>query len=160
MQAGVVAVGLDTDGSMTIPPPSKTSWFGPGVRVGSAYGSAVIAGHVDSRVRPGAFIGLRSLELGAEIIVTDDAGTSHRFEVTERFQVDKLRLPVTELFRRDGDPVLTLITCGGEFRRRTRHYTDNIVIRAVPVPRAPAQPVPAPQAGAAGVGSTAVTPAA
>jgi hypothetical protein len=157
VQARVVPVGLARDGTMEIPPPASTGWFAPGARVGSARGSAVIAGHVDSRGRAGAFISLRSLALGAEIVVTDDEGQAHRFQVTERFQVAKTSLPIPELFRRDGSPTLTLITCGGEFRRKARSYTDNIVIRAVPASPGGAQ-AGAAQVGAAGVGASAVTP--
>jgi hypothetical protein len=29
---------------------------------------------------------------------------------------------------------LTLITCGGPFDARTRHYRDNVVVTAEPVP--------------------------
>ena len=38
-----------------------------------------------------------------------------------------------ELFPTTSDPVLTLITCGGQFNRKSRHYADNIVIRATPI---------------------------
>jgi hypothetical protein len=53
--------------------------------------------------------------------------------VTERFQVGKAELPVEELFRTGGDPVLTLITCGGAFDPDERRYRDNIVVRAAPL---------------------------
>ena len=43
----------------------------------------------------------------------------------------KAALPV-EVFDRSGAPRLVLITCGGSFDRRTRHYADNIVAYAVP----------------------------
>ena len=47
-------------------------------------------------------------------------------------QVEKGELPAAELFRTTGDPVLTLVTCGGSFSKSRRSYADNIVIRAVP----------------------------
>ena len=64
--------------------------------------------------------------------VTDRDGTVRRFVVKERFQVQKTVLPTGELFRTDGAPVLTLITCGGRFDESRGHYFDNIVVRAVP----------------------------
>ena len=132
LDAEVVQVGLEDDGAMEIPSAIEAGWYELGPRPGSALGSAVIAGHVDHKKSPGVFLELRSLELGSEVAVTDDAGDVHRFVVTERFQVAKGELPVQALFQRDGDPVLTLITCGGRFDRKARSYDDNIVIRAIP----------------------------
>jgi hypothetical protein len=43
----------------------------------------------------------------------------------------KGRLP-RRVFDRSGPPILTLVTCGGAFDRATRHYSDNVVIYAVP----------------------------
>ncbi len=142
VDARILPVGLDPDGTMELPPAASTGWFEPGARVGADRGSAVIAGHVDQRRRPGAFIRLRDVRVGQSIEVVDDRGTTHRFTVTERFQVEKELLPMGELFRRDGPPTLTLITCGGEFRPSARRYRDNIVIRAVPAATAMAAAAP------------------
>ncbi len=128
----VVQVGLEKDGSMGLPGASEAGWYQYGKRPGQPQGSAVIAAHVDYNKKPGVFLKLNSLPIGAEVLVTDDAGAVHRFIVTERFQVEKGELPAAELFRPDGDPVLTLVTCGGSFSKSRRTYADNIVIRAVP----------------------------
>ena len=47
-------------------------------------------------------------------------------------RIDKSALPVDRLFARDGAPVLTLVTCGGEFDRATRNYRQNVVVTARP----------------------------
>jgi LPXTG-site transpeptidase (sortase) family protein len=133
VDASVVEVGLEDDGSMELPPAAEAGWFRPGPKVGAAAGSAVIAGHVDYRKKPGVFIELRDLKLGDPVLVTDDNGDVHRFAVVERYQIEKELLPIGELFRRDGAATLTLITCGGSFAQRERHYSDNIVIRAAPI---------------------------
>ena len=133
LDAVVVPVGIEDDGTMEIPGAIEAGWYRFGPRPGSTKGSAVIAGHVDHKKTPGVFIGLRSLEIGQEVVVTDDGGIDHRYVVRERFQVGKRELPVKTLFQREGDPVLTLITCGGKFDRKARSYDDNIVIRATPV---------------------------
>ncbi len=132
VDADVVSVGKKSDGSMQIPGATEAGWYQPGSRPGDPFGSAVIAAHVDHAGLPGIFIDLARLELGADVEVTDQSGAAHRFVVTERFQVDKDLLPSSELFRPDGSPTLTLITCGGSYDRKHRHYADNIVIRAVP----------------------------
>jgi LPXTG-site transpeptidase (sortase) family protein len=133
VDAPVISVGLKPDKSMEIPGAEEAGWFMLGARPGDEFGSAVLAGHVDHDRKPGVFLELRRLNVGASISVTDTSGNELRYEVTERFQVDKDDLPTRELFRRDGPPVLTLITCGGEFDRKGKTYVDNIVIRAVPV---------------------------
>ena len=133
VDATVVDVGLESDGSMQLPGASESGWYWPGVRPGGEVGSAVIAAHVDYAGERGVFFDLRSLEVGSEVSVVDDLGDTHLFIVTERFQVDKAGLPIDELFRVDGTGTLTLITCGGVFDQGARSYTDNIVVRAVPV---------------------------
>ncbi len=133
LDAAVVAVGIKDDGAMEIPGAVEAGWYRFGPRPGAVAGSSVIAGHVDHKKSPGVFLELRRLDLGAEVSVTDDRGDIHRYVVIERFQVSKRDLPVKTLFRRSGEPVLTLITCGGEFDRKARRYDDNIVITAAPL---------------------------
>jgi LPXTG-site transpeptidase (sortase) family protein len=115
---------------MEIPPPTVAGWYHYGPLPGASVGSAVIAGHVDSRGLPGVFLELRRIKIGARIEITNADGRAYRYVVNERFQVDKQELPAAELFRTDGKPVLTLITCGGVFDREARRYSDNIIIRA------------------------------
>lgn len=133
VDAPVVAVGLEPDGSMDLPAADQAGWYHPtAVRPGAGAGSAVVAAHVDFGGRRGVFFDLRQVTVGAEVVVVDTAGTERRFVVDSRFQIDKDELPTDELFRTDGPPTLTLITCGGTFDRSVRHYRDNIVLRARP----------------------------
>jgi hypothetical protein len=37
-----------------------------------------------------------------------------------------------DLVRADGPPQLVLVTCGGEFDRRTGNYADNVIVTAAP----------------------------
>ena len=59
-------------------------------------------------------------------------GPKRRYVVADVERVDKTRLPTAQLFARDGPPLLTLITCGGEFDRAAGHFRDNVVVRARP----------------------------
>jgi hypothetical protein len=133
VDAPVVPVALEDDGSMEIPDDIRTvGWFEPGVRPGED-GSAVISGHVDSRVQGrGAFF---ELEDGSTSVTRSwwSAGTGERL-VRGRPHDAALRQgrssPSTELFTREGPPRLVLITCGGAFDARAA--TRNVVIVAVP----------------------------
>jgi hypothetical protein len=63
-----------------------------------------------------------------------DDGTVIAYEVIGNTLYDKTELPAGELFRKDGESVLQLITCGGTFDPDRRSYEANLVVTAVPVP--------------------------
>ncbi len=46
----------------------------------------------------------------------------------------KNALPASEVFDQDTTSRLVLITCGGTFDWATRHYSDNVVVYALPAP--------------------------
>jgi hypothetical protein len=130
----IVPVGLETDGTMEIPEDVlELGWYEPGVRPGED-GSAVLSGHVDSRTQGrGAFFELGRLDVDDLVVVTTRDGSEQQWRVVARTRYPKDELPIEELFVWGGDEQrLVLITCGGDFDRSTRHYTDNVVVHAVP----------------------------
>ena len=136
VDAPIVPVGVDPDGSMTIPEDVATvGWYRWGSAPGSDAGTIVLSGHVDSRTQGrGAFFDLRAMAVGDEVAITDEDGDETRWRVTGRRTFQKESLPIRELFRRDGDRRLVLITCGGEFDRAVRSYDSNVVVEAEPLP--------------------------
>lgn len=134
VDAPVVPVGLEPDGSMEIPHDVQVvGWYEPGVRPGQE-GSAVLSGHVDSRDQgPGALYDLRSMELGERIVTHGDRGEPRVWEVVARTRYGKAELPIDDLFVWEGSPRLVVITCGGDFDAATRSYSDNVVVIAEPV---------------------------
>jgi sortase (surface protein transpeptidase) len=133
VDAPIVPVGLEPDGSMEVPAVDRAGWYHPtAVWPGMPAGSSVLAAHVDYGGRRGVFFDLRRVPVGAEVWVLDGQGRARRFVVDTRFQIDKDALASHDLFRVDGSPTLTLITCGGAFDSRSRHYQDNIVVQASP----------------------------
>ncbi|WP_067501267.1 class F sortase [Actinoplanes sp. TFC3] len=136
LTAAVDAVGIDEQtGDFAVPPSvDRVGWykFGPGTS--AAAGSIVIAGHVDSAEEgEGAFFRLGSLEAGDQVELTSTGGISRTFQVVARQRYRKTAIPLQKYFARDGDVRLTLITCGGPFDQRTRHYRDNVVVTATPM---------------------------
>ncbi len=135
VDAPVVPVGVDAAGQMEVPVDVATiGWyrFGPGP--GAAAGSSVLSGHVDDSVQGrGAFYALTDLGEGDRVEVDLADGGVVAYEVTRVERVDKAELPVDRLFARDGAPVLTLVTCGGEFDTARRSYRLNVVVTAEPV---------------------------
>lgn len=136
--APVVTVGLEPDDSMEIPADVRTvGWYEPiegwGVVPGES-GTAVIAGHVDSRTQGrGAFWSLRELVPGDVIDVEHADGTVSRWRVESVVRHPKTDLPIRDIFTFEGDERLALITCGGEFDRSAGSYLDNYVVTAVPL---------------------------
>jgi hypothetical protein len=138
VEAPTVPVGLVADGAMEIPVDVSTiGWYEPGEGVGVApgqIGTAVLAGHVDSRTQgAGAFYRLRDLAVGDEVVIEHADGGSSTWRITEVIQYPKDQLPIDEVFVWDGPPRLALITCGGAFDWTVRSYTDNLVVHAEPV---------------------------
>lgn len=127
----LIPVGLNRDGSMEIPDNVlEIGWYEPqGVLPGND-GTAVLAGHVDSRAQgPGAFHDLRHLDVGDGITISD-GDRDQEWVVTARRSYDKDLLPIEDIFIDHGEPRLVLVTCGGAFDRTLRSYSDNIVVYA------------------------------
>jgi hypothetical protein len=141
VDAPLVAVGILDGGVMEIPSDVATiGWYDPepdpdtGAGLGvipGVQGTAVLAGHVDSRTQGrGALYDLRDLAVGDRIEIDHADGTSTLWRVTDVVRYPKVTLPYAEVFTWTGPPRLALITCGGEFDRTARGYTDNIVAYA------------------------------
>jgi sortase (surface protein transpeptidase) len=141
VDAPIVPVGLEEDGAMEIPDRvAEIGWYDPdglGVSPGST-GTAVLAGHVDSRSQGrGALYDLRDLRVGEIIEVDLDDGTVQRWLINEVIQYPKDVLPLYDVFTWSGPPRLVVITCGGTFDRTVRSYTDNLVVYAEPLDDTP-----------------------
>jgi hypothetical protein len=129
----VVPVGVLDSGALQLPErPTVLGWFAAGAAPGAQSGTAVVAGHLDSAVfGPGPLVRLSDLRVGDVLRVADATGASRRFSVVSRTSYPKSALP-QEVFRRDGPPRLALVTCGGAFDATRGHYSDNVVVLAVP----------------------------
>ena len=132
--APVVPTATGPDGALAVPdPPSTVGWWSPGALAGAAAGTTVLVGHVDSAASGlGVFAVLRDVAVGERVLLRGADGRLIGYQVTGRRQAGKAALPA-DLFAPGGPPRLALVTCGGRFDRATRHYTDNVVVYAVPV---------------------------
>jgi hypothetical protein len=134
VDATVVVTGLLPGDVMEVPADVRTlGWYDPdGLGVAPGWpGTAVLAGHVDSRTQGrGALYFLRELAVGdvVELVLAD--GSVSGWRITEVIQYDKTDLPLQEIFTWAGPSRLAVITCGGEFDRTARSYTDNLVVYA------------------------------
>ena len=129
----VVPVGLLASGAMAVPDFGLAGWYEPGPLVGEP-GPAVIAAHVSSTAGPDVFAGLVDLAPGDEIAVETASGGRHVFVAAASEQLPKEQLPTDRIWSDDDEPVLRLITCGGEFDAAARSHRDNVIVYAEQAP--------------------------
>ena len=127
-------VGLDPRGDMELPEsPNVAGWYRYGPAPGADAGASVLAAHVDTPTAGvGPLAALEKVQPGSEVVVRSGRQV-RRYRVVSVKRLDKGTLDLGWLFARDGPHRLHIVTCGGEFDRRTRQYADNVVAVAVPV---------------------------
>src|SRR5262249_35941995 len=122
----LINLGENKDGTLQVPVTTTVAgWFTGGPRPG-AVGSAIIAGHVDSKTGPGIFFWLRALHRGDRIYVGRADGTMAVFTVTGIRKFAKDAFPTSAVYGPVPDPELRLITCGGVFDRARGSYLSNV----------------------------------
>jgi hypothetical protein len=126
----LVDLGLNKNGTLQVPDNTTVAgWFTGSPRPG-AIGSAVIAGHVDSRTGPAIFFWLRTMRPGERIYVGRADGTMAVFTVTRVRMYPKDKFPTAAVYGPVPDAELRLITCGGIFDESRGSYLSNVVVFA------------------------------
>jgi Sortase domain len=130
VKAPIVTLGLNRNGTLQVPSSTTVvGWYTNSPRPGTT-GSAVIAGHVDSRSGPGVFFWLRTMHRGERIYVRRADGTLAVFIVTAVRTYAKARFPTATVYGPVPDAELRLITCGGTFDYARGSYLSNVVVYA------------------------------
>jgi LPXTG-site transpeptidase (sortase) family protein len=104
-------------------------------------GNAVFAGHVDSGSKAckngtepppcrAVLWDLNDLNLGDEIEV-HVGGVVYKYAVTSNEPVNATSGPWEKIVTSTAEESITIITCGGDFNRETREYTNRQVVTAV-----------------------------
>ena len=130
VKAPIINLGLNRNGTLQVPSTTTVvGWYTGSPRPG-ATGSAVIAGHVDSRTGPGIFFWLKKMRPGERIYVRRADGTLAVFTVTAVRIYTKSKFPTAMVYGPVPDAELRLITCGGTFDYARRSYLSNVVVYA------------------------------
>jgi sortase (surface protein transpeptidase) len=130
VKAPIITLGLNRNGTLQVPSTTTVAgWYTGSPRPG-ATGSAVIAGHVDSRTGPGIFFWLKKMRPGERIYVRRADGTLAVFIVTAVRIYTKSNFPTAMVYGPVPDAELRLITCGGTFDYARRSYLSNVVVYA------------------------------
>ncbi|MES5822484.1 class F sortase [Streptomyces sp. RG80] len=143
IDAPVMSLRLDRERRLTAPPDDDANlvgWYEGGPSPGEQ-GTAVAVGHLDTDTGPAVFAGLGELRRGRLVEVARADGRTAVYAVDAIRSYEKDRFPNKEVYGARGRPELRLITCGGDYNRRTG-YSGNVVVFAHLVetrePRAPA----------------------
>ncbi|MER5397704.1 class F sortase [Streptomyces sp. NPDC002599] len=125
-------LAIDATGKLEAPPANDTNlvgWYAKGVSPGEV-GTAVIAGHVDTKTSAAVFAGLENLEKGDKFSVERSDGRTASFVVDSAETFAKDAFPDDRVYADTPDAEVRLITCAGTYDRTVKDYTDNLVVFA------------------------------
>jgi len=136
VEAPVLPVATGSDGRLQMPKsPADVGWWAAGAAPGSAGGTVLLAGHVDSaRSARGVFAALSQVQVGAKVAVTAGDGDVHWYRIVARRTYRQEALPA-DLFHGAAKPRLALVTCIGSYDHSAHRYSHNLVLYGVPVAR-------------------------
>lgn len=123
------------DGELALPgDPGRVGWWISGALAGDAFGSVVLAGHIDSRLQGlGFFARLLDVRPGDRVTLGDGT-VSQSYSVAWIRRIPKSGLVTTDdIFSQRVPGRLVLVTCTGRFDPATRHYEENLVVLATPL---------------------------
>ncbi|WP_129311358.1 class F sortase [Streptomyces sp. L2] len=115
------------------PPPADNTnlvgWYSAGVSPGET-GTAVIAGHVDTKTSAAVFANLYLLKPGDTFSVERADGRTATFVVDDAENFDKDNFPSKRVYADADRPEVRLITCSGAYDHTAKDYTENLVVFA------------------------------
>jgi len=128
----VVPVGVSGGGAMEIPDAfDLAGWYRFGPAPGAAAGTAVIAGHIDTKSDNAPFSALKSVAAGTLLQVGREGAPALNYRVVSVELMAKDRFDGSSVFRRSGPHELKVITCGGKWLDERMDYSDNVIVTAV-----------------------------
>ncbi|WP_460864762.1 class F sortase [Rhodococcus aerolatus] len=128
--SAVMALGLNPDGSLQVPPGAyPAGWYAGGPTPG-ALGPAVVAAHVNWDGQDGVFARISQLATGDPVRITRADSSVVTFSVDRVDQYPKDRFPTDAVYGNIDHAGLRLITCGGVLDTTAHSYLDNIVVYA------------------------------
>lgn len=132
IDAQVEEVGQKADGSMGTPADfMQVGWWAEGARPGER-GSAVFNGHVNNALtKAGVFQHLSQIKKGDYVTVSDTAGKTLVYQVSEVTLYDTTA-STASLFSKTGPSQLVLITCDGDWLEDERSFSKRLVVVAKP----------------------------
>ena len=140
VDAPVIVLGVDPDGTMQSPKtPTAVAWYHFTSKPGFG-GNVVFAAHVDYiNYGRAVFWYLSNLSEGDEVKVRLLDGTEYVYRVISNILYNADAAPIAEIVGPTPTEAVTLITCGGNFDPVSHQYDRRRVVRAELVPAATAR---------------------
>lgn len=127
VDATVTSVGLKNGDEMEIPEVGLVGWYKHGPAPGAA-GPSVLVSHVSYNGEKGVFYKLKDLKQGDQFSVYDASGDYAVFQVDSCETILKTKLPTERIWNETEESVIRLVTCGGEYDSKSRHYLSNVIV--------------------------------
>lgn len=130
----IYPVGINEKGAMgTVDSAQDAAWLSedPYVAPGDV-GNAVIAGHNLWRKQAGTFSLLKNMQKGDVVAVTFDSGFTRYFEVVKKYE-PKYNDPTPMKTENIDEPILTLVTCMGDWDSTLNQSKTRVVVVCKPV---------------------------
>jgi hypothetical protein len=132
VDAPLTDLGLQANGRLTAPPDDNRNlagWYRDGTPPGSI-GTAIVAGHVDTRQGPAVFYNLGALTKGTTVEIDRSDGRTAVFTIDAIEVYRAADFPDQKVYAPATRPELRLITCGGGFDKKHQQYLGNVVAYA------------------------------
>ncbi|WP_328403383.1 class F sortase [Streptomyces sp. NBC_00390] len=131
VDAPFTQLSIGKSGALDAPPENDSNlagWFKGGVTPGER-GTAIVAGHVDTKTGPAVFLELSSLKPGSTVDIARADGSVATFKVDSVETFEKKNFPNERVYADTASPQLRVLTCGGSYDKKNG-YTDNVVVFA------------------------------
>ncbi|MFF4756322.1 class F sortase [Streptomyces sp. NPDC002514] len=132
VDAPFTELSLSDSGQLQPPPADDVNlvgWYVKGVTPGET-GTAIIAGHVDTKTSAAVFAGLDELSAGDRFTVRREDGKDADFVVDSSEKFEKDDFPDRRVYADAPRAEARLITCAGDYDRGAADYTENLVVFA------------------------------
>ena len=112
----------------------RVGWWRGGARAGTPFGTAVVAGHLDTATDPAGYLAALAALRPGDRVVLSAPGRRQAYEVVRNYLLPSADLSArSDLFEQQRTHRLLLVTCGGPYDRERGRYLDNRVVEAVPI---------------------------
>lgn len=123
-------LGLQQNGEIGIPEGYETVGYYQYGPTPGELGPAVVLGHVDSYEGPAVLFRLGQLEVGDEIMIDREDGTTATFAVTALERHEQSGFPTAKVYSDLDHAGLRLITCTGVYDHGSLRYSHNLIVFA------------------------------
>ena len=130
LSAGVMALGLQKDGTIEVPPfdrADEAGWYTDSPAPGQI-GPVIIVGHIDSPGGPAVFYRLASMRPGQLVRLRCEDGRTITYRAEQVQLFPKAEFPTDLVYGNLTYPGIRLITCGGAYQRSEGGYQGNTVV--------------------------------